>query len=99
MGVQGLLAAHMNRLLFASTFLLAASVAVAAEPENLHAWYRPDALKTDGANIRAWENSAASGAGRSLSRIAGSPRAWRVSTGGEERTVVRLDGKSAHGVR
>ncbi len=86
---------HMNRSLYLSTCLLAASVAFAAEPENLHSWYRTDGLKTEGANVRAWENTAASGAGRSLVRIVGAPRAWLVGTPGGERTVLRLDGKSA----
>jgi len=85
----------MNRLLFISTCLLATSVAFSAEPENLHAWYRPDGLKTEGANVRAWENAAASGTPKSLGRAAGMPLARRVGTAAGERTVLRFDGESA----
>ena len=66
-----------------------------AEPDatKLHAWYRPEGLKWSGAGVTAWE-SAVSPA-RPLSRIAGSPAALLVGTPGGERTVLRLDGKSA----
>jgi sialidase-1 len=78
-----------------ATFLLAATALVAAEPDasKLHAWYRTEGLKSNGASVTAWENSAAPS--RSLTRTVGEPSALRVATPGGERTVLRLDGKSA----
>ena len=63
----------MMKTLLPLTLSLAAlcSRAFAADPEDLHAWYRPDGIKPEGANVRARENSAASCAGRSLGRIVG----------------------------
>lgn len=69
--------------------------AFSAELENLHARYRTDGIRAEGAEIRSWENAAASGAGKALSKVVGEPRAWLVNTPGGERSVVRLDGKSA----
>ncbi len=82
---------------------LSASYSSAAEPElaGLHAWYRSEGLKTSGAAVVGWENSAtgtatnADAARRNLNRIVGQPRAFRVATVHGERTVLRLDGNSA----
>ncbi|MEK0452069.1 MAG: hypothetical protein RL088_4337 [Verrucomicrobiota bacterium] len=85
----------MTRLTFISTCVLIANTAFSAEPENLHAWYLSEGIKADGANVRTWENAAASGAAKSLGRASGLPLARRVGTATGERTVVRFDGESA----
>ncbi len=85
-----------------AVILVAVSVTHAAEPDapKLHAWYRHDGLKTSGAAVVGWENAAKAAspevaARRTLNRVLGQPRAFRVSIDGGERTVLRLDGSSA----
>jgi sialidase-1 len=69
----------------------------AAEPDaaRLHAWYRADGVKADGAHITSWENAATPAPARALTHVVGAPVALRVSAAGGEQTVVRFDGKSA----
>ncbi|MEO6755552.1 MAG: membrane dipeptidase, partial [Chthoniobacteraceae bacterium] len=81
--------AHLALL---AAFLCSANAA-APDPAKLHAWYRDEGVKSDGARITAWEN--ASGAARALTRVLGNPQAHLVSTPGGSRRVVRFDGKSA----
>lgn len=78
-------------------FLTFAAGAFAAEPDaaELHAWYRAGSLKADGVRVTAWENAAASGDVRSLTRIVGQPHAFRVKSASGDQTVLRLDGKAA----
>lgn len=85
----------MHRVL-TSALLCLSVFASAAEPDaaRLYAWYRTDGLRSNGPRVTAWENAAGSGESRALSRVAGRPRALRVSTPAGERTVLRLDGKS-----
>lgn len=68
---------------------------VCGDVGDLYAWYRPEGIDSEGAAVRAWENGAATGAGRSLGRVAGEPRAWRVERPSGKCDVVRFDGKSA----
>ncbi len=82
--------------------LIATCSTDAAETDiaGLHAWYRSEGLKTSGAAVVAWENSAKGvvpdvAARRHLNRIVGQPRAFRVAAPAGERTVLRLDGHSA----
>lgn len=73
------------------------TAAIAAEPDaaKVHAWYRTEGIQAEGINVFAWKNAATEGTKQSLTRDAGAPRAFRVSTPGGTRTVVRFDGKSA----
>jgi sialidase-1 len=62
----------------------------------LHAWYRSDVgLEASAATVTAWKDSSISPAGKTLDRVVGSPRIWRVQTKAGPREVLRLDGKSA----
>jgi sialidase-1 len=87
----------VRRLLRHLLLLLALCPLLSARSEpaasRVHAWYRPEGLQTNGARVTAWENEGASG--RSLTRVVGKPVALRIATRGGERTVMRLDGKSA----
>jgi sialidase-1 len=88
----------MNMILRTLAFLGFVFGAIAAnEPDaaKLHAWYRADGLQSSGHRITGWTNSSAKGAGLSLSQIVGSPQALLVQTPTGEKTVARLDGKSA----
>ncbi len=75
--------------------LVCAADAAGPDAGKVYAWYRAEGVKADGASIAEWGNAASSGAPRSLTRMAGKPQALRVNTPRGERTVVRLDGKSA----
>lgn len=92
---------EVRRLLaLGGPLLVAASAwaaASAAEPDagRVHAWYRSEGLKSRGADVTEWENVPGSPSARSLTRIVGSPRVWKVQTPKGEQAVVRLDGKSA----
>jgi len=72
----------------------------ASEPPDgpLHAWYREEGLKTQGALVSAWESSVVTEkqqTNQALTRIVGKPKALRVQTATGPKTVLRLDGSSA----
>jgi lysophospholipase L1-like esterase len=72
--------------------------ASAAAPNTaaLHAWYQSDAgLQASGATVTAWQDSSRAPSGKTLDRVVGNPRVWRVQTKAGPREVLRLDGNSA----
>lgn len=72
--------------------------ASAASPNTsaLHAWYKADAgLQASGWIVTGWQDSSPNPAGRTLDRVVGSPRLWRVKTASGLVDVLRLDGGSA----
>jgi len=78
-----------------SGFVVFSCRGVCGDVGELYAWYRPEGIEAEGVDVRAWGNGAATGSGRSLGRVAGEPRVWRVERPGGVCHVVRLDGKSA----
>ncbi len=72
--------------------------ASAAPPNTsaLHAWYKADAgLQASGWIVTAWQDSGPNPMGRTLDRVVGSPRLWRIQTASGPVAVLRLDGNSA----
>ena len=62
----------------------------------LHAWYQSDAgLQASAAAVTAWQDSSPVPSGKTLDRIVGAPRLWKVQTKAGPREVLRLDGSSA----
>jgi lysophospholipase L1-like esterase len=62
----------------------------------LHAWYRSDAgLQASAATVTAWQDSSDALSSKTLDRVVGHPRLWRVQTKAGPRDVLRLDGNSA----
>jgi lysophospholipase L1-like esterase len=65
-------------------------------PAGLHAWYRADVgLQAIEGNVTAWQDSTQAPSGKTLDRVVGHPRIWKVQTKAGPRDVLRLDGSSA----
>ncbi len=78
-----------------SVLCLRASAAL-PNTASLHAWYQSEAgLQASAAVVTAWQDSSPAPSGKTLDRIVGNPRIWRVQTKAGPKDVLRLDGASA----
>ena len=86
-----------NILRYLSVFIASATIVHGGAPDaaKLHAWYRDDGVKSTGPRVSAWTNASGKGSALSLTQVVGAPQSALVQTPSAERTVVRLDGKSA----
>jgi lysophospholipase L1-like esterase len=78
--------------------LLCLPLSAAAAPNSaaLHAWYKADnGLQSSGSIVTAWQDSGPAPAGKTLDRVVGTPRLWRVHSAAGPADVLRLDGNSA----